>query len=864
MRFVGALLLAIGTAAAALGAPARDDVSTLGDMTLHVIPQAHIDLAWWWRYEPETLQVVVKHTLETAFGNMERFPAYTFTYLQVPAIEPLETMEPGLFYKLRYYAHRAHAMEARIPNPGASGGDGRLAMGSGFWCEVDGSVPCGESLVRQCLYGKRYFQKVFGIDVKTAWFQDAWTHPWTLPQILKKSGMDSYMFTRPRGEGEPMFWWEGPDGSRVFAYKPFEEGGESLATQDKIDARLLDINRRYGVKDDITLIGVGNHGGGAIRADVERMQQAMERRAGTGATKRTPPKMEFSTPARFVEAVLKEAHDFPIVKDELPPTIRGAYTSQAEIKKGNRVCENLLMTLEKFSAIAARLGVRPYPKQGLYDAWKKVMLNQFHDTISGTDIVPSIEDALGRYAAVEAWANHELKECLAALAAHVNTEGPGIPLLVFNPMAWERTDVLEAELPCPEPSGAVTLTDSAGNRVETQRMPPRSSDAAGTSRFTFMAHNVPSLGYRVYWANVEPGTQKGTPSPDQAGLTLENEFVSVEIDPATGCIARIFDKQNQREILDASRKGNLVQILEDFGDSEGFLKSADGTPEHNVWDGPFQDVTSSPRITWLERGPVRSVVEIKKQFDLARFTQQITLCAGLRRIDFDMTVDWEGKNKMVKVGFPLAVAPPEAAYEIPYGTILRPSKGEECAAQNWVDLTENGYGVSFLNDSRYGYDVRGNVIRLSVLRSPAEPVAATEEQGVHRLRYALYPHPGGWQEANTVRQAHAFNNPLIPITGAEHGGDLPPDHAFLTVSPENIVAGVLKKAEDSDDLILRCYESSGRPCKTHIAFSGELAPSAIHKTDLLERSQEDVPLASNEFDTDAGAYAIESFKLITD
>jgi len=855
MRFWGVLLVTLVAAATSRGAEAP------GGMTLHVIPQAHIDLAWWWRYAPETLEVVVGHTLETAFGNMETFPDYTFTYLQVPAIEPLETAEPALFYKLRYYAHRGDAMELRIPNPGAGGDGGRLAIGSGFWCEVDGCVPSGESLVRQCLYGKRYFQRVFGIDVKTAWFQDAWTHPWTLPQILKKSGMDSYMFTRPRGEGEQMFWWEGPDGSRVFAYKPFEEGGESLAAQEKIDARLREMNRRYGVRDDITLIGVGNHGGGAIRADVARMRQAMARRTEGGTTGGLPPKMEFSTPARFVESVLKEAHDFPVIRDELPPTIRGAYTSQAEIKRWNRVCENLLLTVEKFAAIAARLKLRDYPQEELYQAWKKVMLNQFHDTISGTDILPSIEDALGRYAAVEAWGRGELRECLEVISSRIDTRGPGVPIAVFNPMAWERSGMVEASIPCEFPSGTVRVVDDAGNPIDSQDVTRQPRDD-GRLAFSFMAGDVPSLGYRIYWAKAEAKRGNAEASRKPAELTLENEYFLVRVSSATGCVERIFDKRNQREMLDASGRGNLIQILDDYGDSEGFLKSAEGKPEHNVWDGPCGDLLGVSSVAWLDHGPVCQAIEVKKQYELARFTQRIVLHPGLPYIEFELDVDWEGTNKMVKVGFPFSVSPGETSYEIPYGAIVRPSRGEESAAQTWVDLTAEDYGVSFLNDSRYGYDVRGNVARLSVLRCPAEPVAATEERGVHRLRYALYPHAGTWQQADTVRQAHAFNNPLIGVTVQSHEGALPPRYSFLKVTPGTVVANVLKKTEDSDDLILRCYESAGHLSEAHIELAPEITPSAVHQTDLLERGLKDIVPTGGKFDVEMGAFSIETFALI--
>jgi alpha-mannosidase len=223
--------------------PAQDDV------TLHVIPQAHIDLAWWWRYDPQTVHVVVKHTLDTAFANLDAFPDYTFTFLQVPAIQPLETLYPDLYYKFHYYLFHAAPMGTGLPNPhGTDPGAGRLKIAHALWDELDAAVPSGESLVRQCLYGKRYFQAAFGLDVRSAWFQDAWTHPWTYPQILKKCGIDSYMFTRGRaGENdERMFWWESPDGSRVFAYKPASRGG--IPTAERLRSEMAEVAKRYGVQ----------------------------------------------------------------------------------------------------------------------------------------------------------------------------------------------------------------------------------------------------------------------------------------------------------------------------------------------------------------------------------------------------------------------------------------------------------------------------------------------------------------------------------------------------------------------------------------------------------------------------------------
>jgi alpha-mannosidase len=859
---------------------------TLAKMNLHIVPQSHIDLSWWWRYDPEAIHVIAKHTLETAFENMEKFPDYTFTYLQVPMIEPLEGLCPELYYKLRYYVHNKEAVGSGYPNPGASGDNGRLAIGSAMWCEVDGSLPCGESLVRQCLYGKRYYKIYFGIDVKTAWVQDAWTHPWTYPQILKKSGIVSYMYTRPRPEerfmlvpdslqekylttmsktpDERMFWWEAPDGSRVFAYKPLSLGGENLPSNEAIENYLTGLHRKYGVSDGITLIGVGNHGGGAIREDVERMRRVMNERNSGNPQEKKQAALIFSNPKQFTSAILDHPGSFPVIKDELVPTIRGAYTTVGEIKKGNRHSETLLMTLEKFASVASVMNRSIYPEESIYDAWKKLMINQFHDPISGTDINPSIDDVLLRFQQIHDSASNLLNLQLRAISGNINTNGEGIPLVIFNPLSWVRTDIAETEFELAGDINQFSLYDDKNERIPYQVIERISEKDKNKIKIIFVAQNIPSMGYSLYRLKRNKGKSQINNNLSIDRFFLENEFYSVRIDSMTGCISGLTDKQNNREILLTDSRGNLIQVIDDHGDSEGFLMSPEGFGEFYNWTGKTSDIINFSEIKVIENGPVRTVIQIKRSYDLARFIQRIYLYEGINKIDFELIIDWNGKNKMVKVAFPLDVQNDSAVYEIPYGTIKRPNLGEEQVAQQWVDLSDDYYGVSLLNDSRYGYDINNNTIRLSVLRSPDHPVEATDEKGIHQVRYSLYPHIGTWYNANTMQKAYEFNYPLIVLRESTHSGSMPSNHSFIDVSPENIMVTVLKKTEDSDDLIIRFYETHGIECIAKIKLSPLMGIDAVHKTDLLENEIENIPMIKNEFETKVGKFSIETFKLIKD
>ncbi len=828
---------------------------SLQEMTLHVIPQSHIDVAWWWRYDPQTIQVVAKRTLEMAFENLEVFPDYTFTFLQVPSIKPLETLHPDLFYKIHYYIYHSAPVGRSVPNPhGTDAERGRFKIAHGMWLEMDASLPSGESLVRQCLYGKRYFKYKFGLDIKSAWFQDAWTHPVTYPQILKKSGIDSYMFTRGEaGErDERMFWWQSPDGSQVFAYKPVSRGGNM--SKERFEREMLEVGRRYGVRDAIALVGVGNHGGGAKSKDIADWRKTMAEMTATA---------RFSTHTRFLEKVLAEPKRFPTYNYEMTPTIRGIYTTVGEMKKLHRESENLLLSAEKFSAIATHLGLINYPQARISAAWEKLMLNQSHDAISGTTTPPATDDAFDLYRQVIDSSRVNLGEAFKAIAGQIRTEGRGTPVVLFNPLSWERTDSAEVKLEFSEAPMAVDVIGPDGKAVPAQIVQREERNGKHSLRILFLAEGVPSLGYKTYHVLPTSGDRATVNTLKASKNEIESEFFVVRIDPVTGLVASIYDKRNRRDVLDESRRGNLIQVIDDHGDSEGFLRSADGKVEtDHKWTGKIWNLDQQPQIEVLETGPARVVIQVKKKWELARFTQRIILYTRLPKIDFDLDIDWNGKNKMVKVSFPLAVTADDATYEIPYGNIRRPSRGEEHVAQKWVDVSDQNYGVSLLNDSRYGYDVNKNVIRLSVLRSPDSPAYLTDEIGVHTLRYSLLPHRGGWQDGDTVRRGYELNNQLFAFVAPMHRGELPPVHSFLSLDVDNVIIEAFKKAEDSDDLILRLYESEGRKVETRVNWSQAI--DAVHEVDLMENSLKEVATTGRAMQISVGVYSIESYKLIKD
>jgi alpha-mannosidase len=546
------------------------------------------------------------------------------------------------------------------------------------------------------------------------------------------------------------------------------------------------------------------------------------------------------------------------------PTIRGAYTTVGEIKKGNRQSETSLMTLEKFASVASVLKLAAYPGNTIYEAWKKLMISQFHDPISGTDINPSIDDVLSRFEQIKDTTSNLLNKQLQAISGNINTLGDGLPIVIFNQLAWKRTDLAEVELELSGDIDHFSLFDENNKMVPVQVVNHKFKNRVNTYKLIFIAENIPSMGYSTFRLRPVKSTQVNKNMLTANRFLIENEVFSLRIDSLKGCLSGITDKQNNREILADNTLGNQIQIIDDFGDSEGFLMSPKGFGEYDKWNGQTSILNDFSEIELIENGPVRALLQIKKKFKLASFIQRISIYKGINRIDFELIVDWNGKNKMVKVAFPLNVKNDSAVYEIPYGTIARPSKGEEHVAQNWVDISDGHYGVSLLNDSRYGHDVTKNTIRLSVLRSPDHPVEATDEKGTHQIKYSLYPHTGNWKTANTMHKGYEFNYPLIAIPESAHDGYLPEEHSFIEIFPENLVVTVLKKAEDSDDLVVRFYETEGSECIANIKLSPFMSIDAVHKTDLLENEMENIPMNKNEFETKVGKFSIETFKLIKD
>jgi alpha-mannosidase len=516
---------------------------------------------------------------------------------------------------------------------------------------------------------------------------------------------------------------------------------------------------------------------------------------------------------------------------------QGTYTTQANMKKSNRRDEALLTNAEKFSTISTLYG-GTYHNADMEEAWRKVLFNQFHDLLPGSGIRPNYIDAAEKYKAAEQIGNHELTAGVKTVGEKINTAWvkKGTPVIVYNPLSWTRTDLVTVHLPEGD-NAAYAIFTAKGKEIPSQTIPKDKYNRD----LLFMAHDVPSIGYGVY------ELRKATPAAASVSLKtsasgLENDFFSVTVDPASGWVKSIVDKRNGKEILTGS--GDELQMLED--------KPAE-------WDAWNVGLTGKSypwkvrSVTVAENGPVRVVLRVKRDFlktgivkDAPTFdypnsfcTQDFILYNGVDRVDFKTDIDWWEEHVMLKVAFPVTVSDSVATYEIPYGSIRRStgsanswdSAKVEVPAEKWADISSGDYGVSLINNSKYGYDIKGSLMRLSLLRSPIWP-DPTADRGKHSIEYELYPHAGTWKEAHTVQRAAEFNNPLIAWLGETHKGSLPQSQSFAAIAPDNLVLTTIKKAEDGDAWVYQWYDATGAGGSAHLTFPK--TPKSINLSNFLE------------------------------
>jgi alpha-mannosidase len=614
---------------------------------------------------------------------------------------------------------------------------------------------------------------------------------------------------------------------------PIGEGIDPI----KMAAYSLEWQTQTSLTQSLWLPGVGDHGGGPTRDMLETAQRWQ--------TSPFLPDLEFITAEKYLQQIQSTANTkqstVPTWNDELYLEFhRGCYTTHADQKRWNRHSENLLYQAELFATLATFICGVTYPKSEIETAWKQVLFNQFHDILPGSSITQVYIDALPEWQQVEQTGTRILKESLQAIASHFTLPEPpktdSLPIFVFNSLNWQRSEVVSVTLPPPPPNQQWQVYDTNGEQIISQFTEP--------STIVFLAEDIPSVGYRLFW--LSPTSPIFPTSPTSLDYVLENEHLRVIVDPDTGDLSSIYDKTHQREIL--SGAGNQLQAFKDSGQ---YWDAWNIDPNYSQHPLPATNLKS---IQWLEQGPVQNRLRAVRQLGESEFCQDYILQVGSPQLKIASKVNWQEKQVLVKAAFPLNLKADFATYEIPCGAIRRPTQPQnpqdkakwEVPALRWADLTaetdEGIYGVSLLNDCKYGYDSQPQILRLTLLRSPTWPDPEADT-GIHEFTYTVYPHADSWESAHTVQKGYELNIPLQVILNPLPNSQLLTSHyppnmrdrvSFVNLTAENLVLMAIKPSEDDQQqLILRFYESHG--VNTELSLQSDLNLTLGTQVDLLER-----------------------------
>jgi alpha-mannosidase len=770
---------------------------------LHLVGHAHIDPVWLWQWQ-EGFQEI-KQTWRSALERMREYPEFRFSASSAAFYEWIEHNEPPMFEEIR----------ARVA-------EGRWELAGGWWVEPDCNIPSGESFARHALYGQRYFQSRFGRHAQVGFNPDAFGHSANLPKILAGSGLASYVFMRPQVHEMDLpriFRWRADDGSEVLAFRILWEYGTWVPELERWIRRCsAELSER--TNQLLVFYGVGNHGGGPTRANIESL------RALDGDPEL--PRLERSTMTAFFEALREHDGEWPVVEGELQRHAPGCYSSHSGVKRWNRHAESLLLVAERWSALGEVCGGTRYPIADLTQAWKDVLFNQFHDVLAGTAIQPAYEDVRDLYGASMTQASRALNHATQAIASRIaiSQEVAGTPIVCFNPHAWPAKLDVELEYgTLPERSG---LTDEGGSPIAMQAIRSQATVRAGRSRISFLAE-PPPLGYRVYRLVAEVEALPAVPADDRSA---DNGLVRAEVDPGSGAI-RVFDHRLGEWLV--GDPGLRAVVLVDSHDTWGH-----GLDRLDQLAGVFQ----LDRVRQLEQGPVRSVIRIESSFEGSHLVQDVIVRSASDRIEVRGTLTWNERWRSLKLRVPVGVLDPVATFEAAYGTLRREPDGREVPGQRWVDVTGTladgrRAGLTLLNDSKHGFDVTGSELGMTVVRSPVyahhEPYLPLpgqdhvwQDQGGQQFRYLLVPHEGHWTSTRPSRAAAELNEHPITVVETLHGGDLPLSASFASTTSDHVDLVVLKRAEDGRDLVVRLVETIGEPA------SATLELPALGRSDSIQ------------------------------
>lgn len=827
-------------------------------ITAHCIGHTHIDVAWMWT----VLQTreKVQRSFSTVINLMKEYPEYNFMSSQPVLYEFVKEDNPELYAKIK----------ERIK-------EGRWEAEGGMWLEADCNITSGESLVRQIMFGKRFFMDEFGVDSKILWLPDTFGYSAALPQIMKKSGLEFFMSSKLSWNEfnhfpYDSFIWEGIDGSKVLAYfitSPDDKGLKFAPDFSTYNATMKPKNilgawERYQQKqynkDILFCFGYGDGGGGPTREMLECARRMNKNLPGI-------PKVKITRVTDFFKILQensKESKSFPRWVGELYFEYhRGTYTTMAKNKKYNRKCELLYQDIEWLCITNTLLCNKSYPQEKINSSWKTILLNQFHDVLPGTSIEKVYKESHHQYEGILTDGKQLLSDALENIAGNIKTQETS--LVVFNQLSFERDDIVIFSINSKIEGQCIEVYDDSGKRLTTQIL--NSTQFDNKKRCAFYAQGIPSKGYKTFTL------RKGLINNEQLHVIndssnlyadsskLCNKFFVIKFDK-NGNITSIFDRRVNREVLKPGMNANILQAFEDKP------MTCDAWNIDCYYKGRMWEIKCADSIQVVENGPVCASLRVTRKFMDSEIIQDICIFRDIPRIDFITYINWKESQILLKACFPVDVHSNEATFDIQFGNITRSTTTNtsweaaqfEVYAHKWADISEDGYGVSLLNNCKYGYDIKDGVMRITLIKSPIDPYPKADK-GVHTFTYSLYPHEGDWRDAQTHRMGYSLNSPLYSkLTSSNNSGNLPKEFSLIKIDKENVVIETIKKAEDSQYMIIRAYECFNRRTKVIASLYKEL--KSIYECSLMEENLLEIEFDKNHFSFEIKPYEIKTFKIL--
>ncbi len=811
------------------------------------VGHTHIDVAWLWTLA-QTREKSAR-SFSTVLNLMKEYPEYLFMSSQPQLYKYVKEDFPEVYEEIK----------ERVA-------EGRWEPEGAMWLEADCNISSGESLIRQLLFGLRFFKQEFGIENKILWLPDVFGYSAALPQILKKSGIDYFMTTKISWNEynkipSDTFNWKGMDGTEILTHFittcDANQPNSNFTTYngDLVPKQVIGSWQRYQQKDInnevLISFGFGDGGGGPTK---EMLENARRMEKGIPGC----PKVKMSRSLDFfrkLESTVKNNRKLPKWVGELYLEYhRGTYTSMARNKKFNRKSEYLYQDTELFNVLSTQTAGGSYPAQEINEGWETILLNQFHDILPGSSIKEVYEDSKAQYIEIGKKGQRLLGAALDGIASKIGLSEKSV--VVFNQLGFERNDMAVIELP--DGYENVCVLDKQGSRLPSQLI-----NEQGVNKLAFYAKGIPAKGYKAFSIAKSDGIDypfDKTIQLSQDNRVMENDYFKISFDDRFN-MTSVFDKRSGREVIKEGQRANVLQAYED--------------KPHNfdAWDiniyylEKMWEVKDVESVRLIENGPLRAGIEIRRRFLNSTIAQEIYLYSCIGRIDIVNKIDWKEKQILLKASFPVDVHAEKATYEIQYGNVERPTHGNtswdkakfEVCAHKWADVSEDGYGVSLMNDCKYGHSIIDSEMKLTLLKSATNPNPDADRE-YHEFTYSLYPHQGSWKEANTVNMAYSLNCPLYCRLIDAHEGILPAEMSYISVNNPNVIIEVVKQAEDGNGTIVRMYECYNR--RTAVSARTFKEINSIWECDLMENNLNEIPHEKNSFGFEIKPYEIKTFRII--